>query len=81
MRTAACGGAPPLMSTSMFVTFAAVRHDGDRALEFVVAGHLPILRAKAGASSAEEITLTAAASGFGGQIDDQTLLLIRRVQA
>jgi hypothetical protein len=139
----------PLMSPSMFVTFAAVRHDGDRALEFVVAGHLPILRAKAGASSAEEITeaqlpigffadtpftssriacgegdvmaivtdgltevfnrrdeqfgiervkdllvrnarrplpdiaaaLTAAASGFGRQIDDQTLLLIRRVQA
>ena len=44
----------PLKSGSMFVTLACVRFDGGDTLDFAVAGHLPILRVRAGA--VEEIT-------------------------
>ena len=39
----------PLKSGSMFVTAACIRGGGDGALEFAVAGHLPILKVTHGA--------------------------------
>jgi serine phosphatase RsbU (regulator of sigma subunit) len=46
----------PLKSGSMFVTVACVRGTADGALEYSVAGHLPILRVAAGSREVEEIT-------------------------
>jgi phosphoserine phosphatase RsbU/P len=54
----------PLKSASMYVTFAAVRHDGQNDLEFAVAGHLPILKIRAVAGSVEEVTTDQLAIGF-----------------
>jgi sigma-B regulation protein RsbU (phosphoserine phosphatase) len=44
----------PLKSGSMFVTVACLRFSGGDALEFAVAGHLPILRVRGG--TVDEIT-------------------------
>jgi len=47
----------PLKSARMFVTAACIRAaNGSRDVEYAVAGHLPILRVKAGGRSVEEIT-------------------------
>jgi hypothetical protein len=46
----------PLKSGSMFVTLACIRADERGALEFAVAGHLPVLRVRRGSRIAEEIT-------------------------
>ncbi len=46
----------PLKQSSMFVTLAAVRVMRGGPVEFAVAGHLPILRVRAGATAVEEIT-------------------------
>jgi hypothetical protein len=47
----------PLKSGSMFVTTACVRGRDTGDLEYSVAGHLPILRVRAGAPAVEEITI------------------------
>jgi serine phosphatase RsbU (regulator of sigma subunit) len=46
----------PLKSGAMYVTAACVRGGADGALEYAVAGHLPILRIRAADGGAEEIT-------------------------
>jgi serine phosphatase RsbU (regulator of sigma subunit) len=46
----------PLKSGSMFVTVACVRGGAGGALEYAVAGHLPILRVRRAAREVEEIT-------------------------
>jgi sigma-B regulation protein RsbU (phosphoserine phosphatase) len=46
----------PLKSGSMFVTVAGVRGTAGGTLEYCVAGHLPILRVRAGSAEVEEIT-------------------------
>jgi len=46
----------PLKSASMFVTAACVRTTDAGGVEYAVAGHLPILRLRAGRGETEEIT-------------------------
>jgi sigma-B regulation protein RsbU (phosphoserine phosphatase) len=46
-----------LKSPTMFATFAGLQAKGDHELELTVAGHLPILRRRAGASTVEELTM------------------------
>lgn len=46
----------PLKSGSMYVTAACVRGGAGGMIEYVVAGHLPILRVRAGGGEVEEIT-------------------------
>jgi serine phosphatase RsbU (regulator of sigma subunit) len=45
----------PLKKPNMFVTFAALASDGEGALRFSLAGHLPILRYRRGAVEVEEV--------------------------
>lgn len=47
----------PLKSGSMFVTTACVRGRDTGNLEYSVAGHLPILRVRAGARAVDEVTI------------------------
>jgi len=46
----------PLKSGAMYVTAACVRASAEGALEYAVAGHLPILSVRAGSDRVEEIT-------------------------
>jgi sigma-B regulation protein RsbU (phosphoserine phosphatase) len=45
-----------LKRPEMFVTFAALQFDGDSALQFATAGHLPILRCQVSALTVDELS-------------------------
>jgi hypothetical protein len=47
----------PMMQPSMYVTCACVQGTAGGALEFTVAGHLPLLKVAAGSARVEEITI------------------------
>jgi len=46
-----------LKSPTMFATFAGVQSTGKGEIELTVAGHLPILRRRAGSPAVEELTM------------------------
>jgi hypothetical protein len=60
----------PLKQSNMFVTVASVRSGGPGILECAIAGHLPIVRIRAGV--AEEVTTPQLAVGMFDAVDFQT---------
>jgi serine phosphatase RsbU (regulator of sigma subunit) len=63
----------PLKQSNMFVTVASVRSDGRDILECAVAGHLPIVRIRAGVP--EEVTTPQLAVGMFDAVDFQTSIV------